>query len=78
MDSFQIPPKEREEWRKMITGEISHQYSNFVLQLLLSQARKDIMKKRMSMDEAVDKIYDLCSKYAFAVKNDVIEIFKTW
>ena len=62
----------------MITGEITHQYGNFVLQLMLAQARKDILKNRMSIDEAVDRIHDLCSKYAIAVKNDVIEIFKTW
>lgn len=78
MDKLSIPPKQREEWRKMITGEITHKYSNFALQMSLSQVKKDLAEKKIEMNAAVDKIYDLCAKYALACQIDFKQIFKTW
>jgi hypothetical protein len=78
MTKTSIPSIDREEWKKMITGEVVHNYRNFVLQLQLSQARKDVSTGKISLDEAVSKIHELCSKYAPSVKNDFMQIFKTW
>ncbi len=78
MNNSQIPSKTRGEWAKMITGEITHQYRNFVLQMQISQARKDVQLGIISIDDAIEKIYSLCAKYKLAVRADLLTIFKTW
>ncbi len=73
-----IPEKNRTEWKKIITGEIEHNYKNYVLQTKIHQIRKDISNGRISMDNAIDDLYELCFKYALAVQIDFKQIFKTW
>ncbi|NIK72763.1 hypothetical protein FHS56_000249 [Thermonema lapsum] len=73
-----IPPKEREEWKKMITGEIEHNYRNFVLKLMLTQLRREVAFGMTTMPEAIDRLYQLCEKYSLAVQPDCKEIFKSW
>lgn len=73
-----IPPKNRPEWRKIIIGEIEYKYKNYVLQTKIHQMRKDIKAEILTIEQAVDDLYDLCSKYALAVQTDFKEIFKTW
>ena len=73
-----IPEKNRAEWKKIITGEIEHKYKNYVLQTKIHQLRKDISYKKISIDDAINDLYELCSKYALAVRNDFKQIFKTW
>jgi hypothetical protein len=73
-----IPPKEREEWKKMITGEIEHHYRNFVLKLVLTQLRRELAFGTVTMPEAIDRLYQLCEKYSLAVQADCKEIFKSW
>lgn len=76
--SVTLPPKNRQEWQQMISGEINYRYSNFVLQMQLTQVQKDIKNKKITMEEAIDRIYELCSKYVLAVQTDFKQIFKTW
>ncbi len=78
MSNQLIPPKSREEWQKMINGEIQHKYRNFALQMKLTQIRREVSENKMTMDEAVDSIYQLCAKYAAAVKGDFKQIFISW
>jgi hypothetical protein len=78
MNNIKMPPREREEWTKMVMGDIPHQYRNFALQMKLSQARKEVLSGHVKLDKAVDQIYELCAKYAVAVQNDLLQIFKTW
>lgn len=73
-----IPDKSRPEWEKITTGEIEHNYKNFVFQTKIHQMRKDIRDGKISIDQAVDELYQLCSKYAVAVQSDLKKIFKTW
>jgi len=73
-----VPPIDRPEWKKMITGEIEHSYKNYVLQLQSSNLRKKVEKDEISINEAVEEMHALCTKYYMAVRNDFIEIFKTW
>ncbi len=78
MNNLTIPSKERVEWKHIVTGVIQHDYRNYVLQMKIHQAQKDVASKKISTDEAVGQLYDLCSKYAFAVQYDFKTIFKTW
>ncbi|MEA2042324.1 MAG: hypothetical protein U9N85_07205 [Bacteroidota bacterium] len=73
-----IPEKSRAEWKKIITGEIEHNYRNYVLQTKIHQMRKDVSKNKISIDNAIDDLYELCFKYALAVQIDFRQIFKTW
>lgn len=73
-----IPDKTRPEWEKMITGEIEHQFRNYVLQKTIYQMRQEISQGRLTYAQAIDQVYELCSKYALAVQSDFREIFKTW
>lgn len=78
MASTTIPPRTRPEWAKIISGDISHEFKNYVLQLSIYQMRKDITKGKITITRAVDDLYNLCSKYSLAVQLDLKEIFKTW
>jgi len=73
-----IPPKERPEWAKLVTGELHHEFSNYVLQMKIYQMRKDIAANKINLDTAVDTLYNLCAKYALAVQPDCKTIFKSW
>jgi len=73
-----IPDKNRPEWKKMISGEIEHQFKNFVLQKTIYQMRQEISQNRLTYAQAIDQVYELCTKYALAVQLDVKEIFKSW
>ncbi len=76
--SSAIPSKSRPEWAKLITGEIKHEFKNYVLQLRIYQIRKDIEHGRTTVDKSLDSLYDLCMKYSLAVRADFKEIFKSW
>lgn len=72
-----IPDKNHSEWRGLIDGSIKHNFSNFVLQLKVNQLSKDYNKQKISLEEAVDEIYNLCSKYQLAVRSDLETIFNS-
>lgn len=73
-----IPPKEREEWKKLVLAQIDHRFQNFVLQIKSDEFSKKISDENLTVEQAVDEIYVLCEKYALAVQNDFKQIFKTW
>ncbi|MBO4371659.1 MAG: hypothetical protein J5826_01885 [Bacteroidales bacterium] len=73
-----IPPRNRPEWKQLITGEIQHEFKNYVLQLRIYQIRKDIESGRTTMERSIDSLYELCMKYQLAVAADCREIFKSW
>ena len=70
-----IPPKDRPEWKNILNPESNIELNNFVLQMKITQAKKDIKKGKKTIDNAVDEIYSLCQKYALAVKQDMEMIF---
>lgn len=77
-NSSLIPPRDRPEWRQLVTGEIQHEFRNYVLQLRIYQIRKDIESGRSTIERSIDGLYELCMKYQLAVAADCREIFKYW
>lgn len=77
-EELTIPGRGRLEWRQMISGEIQVEYQNFVLQMQVTQMQKSVKKRKLSQQEALDKLYSLCDKYKLAVQSDLRQIFKTW
>ncbi len=78
MSKASIPPIDRNEWYGLIKGEITHQFRNYVLQLHVHQAQKDVASGAVTEQSAVSNIYNLCEKYSIAVQHDLRQIFKTW
>ncbi|HAS45125.1 MAG TPA: hypothetical protein DCS93_31875 [Microscillaceae bacterium] len=75
---YTIPPRDREEWKMIVTGEIKHYFKNFVLQMKSNEYKRKIENGTLTPDEATDDLYQLCEKYAIAVQNDFKIIFKEW
>ncbi|MEO1655010.1 MAG: hypothetical protein AAFU64_15790 [Bacteroidota bacterium] len=75
---YSSPDKGREEWKQIVTAQIEHRFQNFVLQMKIAEYKQKIELGLMTVSEAVDDMYELCSKYALAVQNDFKEIFKEW
>jgi len=70
-----IPSKDRPEWKELLNIEREFDLKNFVLQMKVTQARKDIQKGKKTMVNAIDEIHALCEKYALAVKQDMETVF---
>jgi len=70
-----IPPKDRPEWKSLLNPDNNIELNNFVLQMKITQAKKDIKKGKKTIENAVDEIYSLCLKYALAVKQDMDMVF---
>ncbi len=73
-----IPPIDRIEWKQLITGELVHPFSNFVLQIQIDQAKRELFWNTRSETESVKLLHALCDKYTLAVKKDMLAIFKEW
>jgi len=78
MSEINIPPKTRPEWCGMINGKIEYQFTNYVLQIHIHKARKDVLSKKITMNTAVDNLYQLCTKYSLAVVSDLKAVFGKW
>ena len=70
-----IPSKDRPEWKELLNIEREFDLKNFVLQMKVTQARKDIKKGKKTLTNAIDEIHALCEKYALAVKQDMETVF---
>ena len=70
-----IPDKSRKEWQELLTGKINVKLENFVLQMQVDQTKRAITNSTLTLEEGVNKIYNLCVKYALAVKPDMNTIF---
>lgn len=72
-----IPDKTRKEWYDLVTGKSNHIFTNFVLQLQVNKAKREVSNGEKQPDEAVEELYILCNKYQKAVKRDMDAIFNT-
>ena len=73
-----IPSKERKEWGQILRKEIEHSFQNFVLQMTVHKLQNKLKDGQLTEQEAIDELFELCSKYALAAQNDCISIFKEW
>ncbi len=73
-----LPPKDREEWRRLVRNELSHYFQNYVLQMKVAYYGRKIKEGSIDIQTAVDEVYALCIKYIKAVQRDFRVIFKDW
>ncbi len=71
-----LPDKSRTEWRLLVTGELDVKIKNYVLQMQIDQIRRSIKYSRMTVEQGVDKLYNICNKYHAILQNDIKLIFK--
>lgn len=76
--NYSIPPIDRVEWKDLVTSKIDHQFQNFVLQMKTDQFNRQIQDGNISIQDAVNGLHQLCSKYVVAVQGDIKKIFKDW
>ncbi|NCQ13181.1 MAG: hypothetical protein GW810_00035 [Flavobacteriales bacterium] len=75
---FTVPVIERPEWRKLVRREISHNFQNYVLQMIVDQTVQQVKDAKLTELQAISDLHNLCNKYALAVQNDLKSIFKDW
>lgn len=73
-----IPPKNRPEWRLLVTGRIQVEFKNYVLQMKVEQAKQNIKNGNITAEKAIEELHSLCEKFALAVQIDCKNIFKQW
>ncbi|MBN2663094.1 MAG: hypothetical protein JXR68_05545 [Bacteroidales bacterium] len=66
-----IPEIEHPIWEKIITGEIKHDFSNYVLQLQVYKTQDDFKINKISLNQAIVNIHEVCTKYSRAVQKDI-------
>ncbi|AMO55238.1 hypothetical protein GZ77_11315 [Endozoicomonas montiporae] len=71
-----IPPKDRAEWTELVSGQ--HKMEKFVLQLQVDKVNKGVKSGDMTVEEAVDYLYEYFAKYPKGFTNDLRAVFKTW
>lgn len=71
-----IPPKEKQEWKDLIKGKIKPDITSFSLQMKLNTLTKTYSKNLISLDSAVNELFELCEKYEKIYKADLDKIFK--
>ncbi len=74
--AVKIPEKTCIEWQQMITGEIEHKYENYAVRTKIHTLKKDVKAGRISIEDAVNDLYELCLKYSNSIENDIKVIFK--
>jgi myosin heavy subunit len=72
-----IPDKNRNEWHNLLLGKINVKINSFVFKMRLDSLKKQINEGAVSIDKAIDEIYDLCIKYnkSDELSKDVKRIF---
>lgn len=78
MEKLTIPPKSRGEWMQLIRGERQHSFQNLSLQIKLNVGRFELEAGRLSEEELLDEMYELCEKFSVASQKDLRLIFKHW
>jgi len=78
MEPGTVPPKHRREWAELLTDDVERTFSNFVLQMKVHQACKEVKSGTVSLREAIESLHGICQKYSVAVHDDMKKIFKTW
>lgn len=77
-NKLSIPPKERPEWRQIVSPGSEFRFDNFTLQMKSADYAKKLTKGEITTQQAINELHELCSKYTLAVQTDMKRIFKSW
>lgn len=71
-----LPPIEREEWKKILSGKI--RFTSFAPRLMVDRLKKRIEKGEISVENGIDEMMLFFKKYNKAYQKDLKLIFKSW
>ena len=72
-----VPEKSRPEWAELISGKIDPELSSFSLKMKVNSVRQLVKAGQLSLNDAIDDLYDLCIKYEKIYTEDINKVFKT-
>ena len=72
-----IPEITKSEWVDIITEKINPELSSFSLKMKINSVRTYYKSGRMTLNEAVQDLYELCCKYERIYADDMKKIFNT-
>lgn len=61
-----IPDIHKKEWRELVTGQLNVSLKNIFFQMKVTQTKELVNTGKLSVDEAVQDIYNLCVKFSKA------------
>lgn len=73
-----VPSKDRVEWKLLVTSKLKHRFQNYVLQLKIAEFRVRLKNGKIDVQQAIEELHQLCTKYAIAMQYDFELIFKRW
>ena len=72
-----IPEITKSEWVDIIHEKINPELSSFSLKMKINSVRQHYKSGRMTLNEAVQDLYELCVKYEKIYTEDLKKIFNT-
>lgn len=72
-----IPDKTRQEWRDLIKGQLNYKCSSYSLQMKINSLQRSHKMGLIKMDDAVDDLYQLCTKFEKIYTDDLNQIFNS-
>jgi len=72
-----VPDKSRKEWQELVTGRLNVPLQNFFFQMKLTQTKNLLANGKISIEKAVEDMYNLCVKFSKAknMNKDIEAIF---
>ncbi len=65
-----IPKQSHPKWKELLSGELQVPLRNFFFQMKVTQAKTQIEKGSITIDSAIDELYQLCNKFIKAKNMD--------
>ncbi len=72
-----LPPKTDPRWRKLVTGEIKHEFELFSAGLMMTRIGRSLShdSSEPTVQKYVDETHAFFSKYEAVLQNDIKAVF---
>ena len=72
-----IPAKTDGKWKKLVTGELNHNFNNLAAGLLMSHLHREMLAKPepQTLQKCLDEQYAFFEKYERILSRDIATIF---
>ncbi len=67
--------KDRKEWLTLLEPSNKFDFSFYPLQMKLTKLKSNVSAGKMTKEDAVEEIIEMCGKYKRAVKGDLERMF---
>jgi hypothetical protein len=70
-----IPSIQRKEWHDLVVGSIKPKIISHSLRLKINKYQKEIKAGKITVEEAINQLYQECKDHYKLYKNDLYQIF---